>query len=54
MLGPGRLHRVSLLVRGRIHSGPLTADFSYLDTRGEFGLITELIWRVPDTESIRF
>ena len=34
---------VSLLVRGRIHSGPLTADFSYLDTRGEFGLITELI-----------
>jgi len=34
---------VPLLVRGRIHSGPLTADFSYLDTRGEFGLITELI-----------
>ncbi len=34
---------VPLLVRGRIHSGPLTADFSYLDTRGAFGLITELI-----------
>jgi hypothetical protein len=34
---------VRLLVRGRIHSGPLTADFSYLDTRGQFGLITELI-----------
>lgn len=34
---------VPLLVRGRIHSGPLTVDFSYLDTRGEFGLITELI-----------
>ena len=34
---------VPLLVRGRIHSGPLTANFSYLDTRGEYGLITELI-----------
>ena len=34
---------VPLLVRGRIHSGPLTADFSYLDTRGEFEIITELI-----------
>jgi Glyoxalase/Bleomycin resistance protein/Dioxygenase superfamily len=34
---------VPLLVRGRIQSGPLTADFSYLDTRGEFGIITELI-----------
>jgi Glyoxalase/Bleomycin resistance protein/Dioxygenase superfamily len=34
---------VPLLVRGRIRSGPLTADFSYLDTRAEFGLITELI-----------
>ncbi len=35
--------QVPLLVRGRIHSGPMTADFSYLDTRAEFGLITELI-----------
>jgi Glyoxalase/Bleomycin resistance protein/Dioxygenase superfamily len=34
---------VPLLVRGRIRSGPLRADFSYLDTRAEFGLITELI-----------
>jgi hypothetical protein len=34
---------VPLLVRGRIHSGPLRADFSYLDTRAEFGVITELI-----------
>lgn len=34
---------VPLLVRGRIHSGPLTADFCYLDTRAEFGIITELI-----------
>lgn len=34
---------VPLLVRGRIHSGPLTGNFSYLDTRKEFGLITELI-----------
>ena len=34
---------VPLLVRGRIHSGPATADFSYLDTREEFGIITELI-----------
>jgi hypothetical protein len=34
---------VPLLVRGRLHSGPLTGDFSYLDTRAEFGLITELI-----------
>jgi len=34
---------VPLLVRGRIHSGPLTVNFSYLDTRREFGLITELI-----------
>jgi hypothetical protein len=34
---------VPLLVRGRIQSGPLRGDFSYLDTRGEFGLITELI-----------
>ncbi len=34
---------VPLLVRGRLHSGPLTANFSYLDTRAEFGLITELI-----------
>jgi hypothetical protein len=32
-----------LVVRGRIQSGPLRADFSYLDTRGEFGLFTELI-----------
>jgi len=34
---------VPLLVRGRLHSGPLTGDFSYLDTRAEFGIITELI-----------
>ena len=34
---------VPLLVRGRVHSGPLTGDASLLDTRAEFGLITELI-----------
>jgi hypothetical protein len=34
---------VPLLVRGHLHSGPLTGDFSYLDTRAEFGIITELI-----------
>jgi Glyoxalase/Bleomycin resistance protein/Dioxygenase superfamily len=46
---------VPLLVRGRSGSGPLTADFCYLDTRAEFGVITELIcmrflgihWRIP-------
>ncbi len=34
---------VPLLVRGRIRSGPLRINFSYLDTREEFGIISELI-----------
>nr|WP_199256231.1 VOC family protein [Mycolicibacterium mengxianglii] len=34
---------VPLLVRGRSGSGPLSGEFAYLDTRAEFGMITELI-----------
>jgi len=34
---------VPLLVRGRSGPGPLTSNFSYLDTRAEFGLITEMV-----------
>jgi hypothetical protein len=34
---------VPLLVRGRSSAGPFRGDFSYLDTRAEFGIIVELI-----------
>jgi hypothetical protein len=34
---------VPLLVRGRSGAGPFRGDFSYLDTRAEFGIIVELI-----------
>lgn len=34
---------VPLLVRGRSGSGPVSGDFAYLDTRPEFGIITELV-----------
>jgi hypothetical protein len=34
---------VPLAVRGRVQSGPMRGNFSYLDTRPEFGVFTELI-----------
>jgi len=38
----GRLG-VPLLVRGRSGAGPMVGNIAYLDTRAEFGIITELI-----------
>jgi hypothetical protein len=37
----------SRLVRGKVKMGPLGVDFSYLDTAGEAGFITEFLsqWR---------